>query len=247
MPDTHTGDPLTRAMARARLTDTDVATRLGVDPKTVERWRYGRVPQKRHRWALADLVKVSEFELWPQLSGAAEVSHELWATYDYRAMVPRDVWVRLFERARHDIGVLVYSGLFIAEDAHLVRLLARKADEGVSVRLLLGDPDSPLVAQRGIDEGIDDALTAKIRNALVHYRELIGRDGVELRLHSTVLYNSIYRADDEVLVNPHVYGVSAAQAPVLHFRRHGESELFATYLASFDRVWQSATPLEVAA
>jgi hypothetical protein len=45
-----------------------------------------------------------------------------------------------------------------------------------------------------------------------------------------VLYNSIYRADDEMLVNPHVYGTAAAQAPVVHLQRHGDSDLFNTYV-----------------
>jgi hypothetical protein len=68
---------------------------------------------------------------------------------------------------------------------------------------------------------------------------------VEIRLHTTVLYNSIYRADDEMLVNPHVYGTAAAQAPVLHLQRHGDGDgdLFGTYADSFERVWTAAKPL----
>jgi hypothetical protein len=171
---------------------------------------------------------------------------EVRATYSYRSTVPRRVWLDLFGGARHEIGLLVYSGLFIAEDAELVRLLARKAAAGVNVRLLLGDPDSRSVAQRGLEEGIADAMAAKIRNALAPYKPLIGRAGIDIRLHQTVLYTSIYRADDDLLVNPHIYGV-AAHAPVLHLRRHGESEIFATYLAGFDRVWETASTLQVAA
>jgi hypothetical protein len=98
-------------------------------------------------------------------------------------------------------------------------LLARKAAEGVSVRFLLGDPDSPHGDTRGQDEGIDAAMAAKICNVLVLYCALRQIEGVQFRVHSTVLYNSIYRADDELLVNPHVYGVAAAQAPVVHLRR----------------------------
>ena len=37
---------------------------------------------------------------------------------------------------------------------------------------------------------------------------------IEIWLHRTVLYNSIYRADDQLLVNQHTYGIPAAQAPV---------------------------------
>jgi hypothetical protein len=87
------------------------------------------------------------------------------------------------------------------------------------VRILLGDPDSQVVADRGDDEGIGDTVPAKVRNALALYRPLRQVEGVEFRLHRTVLYNSIYRADDQVLVNTHVFGLAAAQAPAWHLRK----------------------------
>ena len=60
------------------------------------------------------------------------------------------------------------------------------------------------------------------------YRPLRDVDGIEFRLHRTVLYNSIYRADDQLLVNTHIYGFAARRTrPVLHLRagrrrRHGD-------------------------
>jgi hypothetical protein len=39
-------------------------------------------------------------------------------------------------------------------------MIAEKAQTGVRVRILLGDPDSPYVAERGSAEGIDDAMPA---------------------------------------------------------------------------------------
>lgn len=76
------------------------------------------------------------------------------------------------------------------------------------------------------------------------YQPLRRVDGVELRLHRTVLYKSIYRADDQLLVNTHIYNSPAAQAPVLHLRRVAGGDMVATYLESFERVWDDATPLE---
>ena len=87
-------------------------------------------------------------------------------------------------------------------------------------------------------------MAAKIRNALALYRPLRGVGGVEFRFHRTVLYNSIYRADDQVLVNTHVYGFPASQAPVLHLRQVAGGEMVNTYLNSFDRVWDSARPVD---
>jgi hypothetical protein len=242
MPDTRTlAEPLRRAMADARMRDIDVAEALRVDPKTVQRWLGGRLPQPRHRWGLADLLARHEFDLWPQLAGSAPVGREVHATYPHRGAVPRDVWRQLFAGAEREIGILVYSGLFIAEDVDLLRLIGDKAAEGVTVRIILGDPDSQHVTQRGAEEGIADAMAAKIRNAIVLYRRIADRDGVEIRLHPTVLYNSIYRADDELLVNQHVFGVAAAYAPVVHLR--GSGGMVETYVESFERVWSGATPL----
>lgn len=236
------GGPLRRALIGARLRDVDVAKSLGVDPKTVQRWLGGRVPHARHRWSVADLLSMHEYDLWPHLAELPSIDPEVYATYPHRGSVPREIWHRLFDHAEHEIGILVYSGLFIAEDADLVRLFVAKVRAGVAVRIVLGDPDSPHVDQRGTDEGIHEAMAAKIRNAILLYRPLLAA-GVEIRLHSTVLYNSLYRGDDEMLINQHIHGIAAAYAPVLHLRRQTDAGVFATYVDSFERVWSPALPL----
>jgi hypothetical protein len=68
-------------------------------------------------------------------------------------------------------------------------------------------------------------------------------ENVEIRLHQTVLYNSIYRADDQLFVNQHAYGIPAAHAPVFCLRDTGDGEMTALYRDSFERVWAGAIPL----
>jgi hypothetical protein len=243
MSDTRTiGEPLRRALIGARLRDVDVAKTLGVDPKTVQRWLGGRVPHARHRWGVADLLSVHEYDLWPHLAELPSIDAEVYATYPHRGSVPRQVWRKMFEAADREIGILVYSGLFIAEDAELIRLLGSKARSGTAVRIIVGDPDSPHVDQRGEDEGIHDAMAAKIRNALLLYRPLLAA-GASMRLHSTVLYNSLYFGDGEMLINQHIHGIAAAYAPVLHLRRQVDDGIFSTYADSFERVWDSGAPV----
>jgi transcriptional regulator with XRE-family HTH domain len=239
-------ESLRRAMFRARLSEEDVASRLVVDPKTVRRWVDGRVPYPRHRLALADILHVSERDLWPDLapiSDGATHPAEIVAVYPHRWAVPRDTWRQLFDDARHQIGILAYSGLFLAEDSGLLEILAVRAKAGAEVRISLGDPHCPRVAERGIQEGIDDAMAAKIRNALALYRPLRDSGQAEIRLHQTVLYNSIYRADDDMLVNQHAYGIPAAHAPVFHLHQSAETGMFGGYVASFERIWRAAIPL----
>ncbi|HEY0640529.1 MAG TPA: hypothetical protein VGD67_23110 [Pseudonocardiaceae bacterium] len=150
--------------------------------------------------------------------GDGSIDAEVYSTYTHRSSVPRQVWRHLFETADREIGILVYSGLFIAEDAELLRLLANKARSGTTVRIVIGEPDSPHVNQRGQDEGINGAMAAKIHNAILLYRPLLAA-GASIRLHSTVLYNSLYFGDDEMLINQHIHDIAAAYAPVLHLRR----------------------------
>jgi hypothetical protein len=153
------------------------------------------------------------------------------------------VWQQLFQNAQDEVGILAYAGLFLAEDMGILRALAARARSGARVRVLLGDPDGTCVAARGSDEGVGDSMAAKIRNALVHYRALRHVDGVEVRLHDTVLYNSIYRADDDLLVNAHAYGIAASHSPVLHLRRSEDGDMASTYMESFERVWAGASPI----
>lgn len=191
--------------------------------------------------------RVDEGYLWPDALSrdqvAAASQSEIVAVYPHRSEVPRDVWGRLFAEAAAEIGVLVYAGLFLAEDSGVQRTFAQKARAGMRVRILLGDPASPEVAERGEDEGVGEAMAAKIRNALVMYRPLRRIEGVEIRFHRTVLYNSIYRSDDQLLVNTHLYGLTAAHAPVWHFRKVPGGEVAAAYLDSFERVWETAQPV----
>ncbi|MFI0350379.1 multiprotein-bridging factor 1 family protein [Actinomadura sp. 9N407] len=238
-------DLLRRALSDAQLTEADLAERIGVDPKTVHRWLAGRVPYPRHRASLCGLLGQRDEYLWPQLAAPRALSEppgaQVLATYPHRWAVPRAVWQHHFANARHEIGILAYAGLFLAEDQGVMRTIAGKAREGVTVRVLLGDPDGPRISERGTDEGVGASLAAKIRNALVLlYQPLRDLDNVEIRLHDTVLYNSIYRADDDFLINPHAYGIPASHAPVLHVRHAQADDMATTYQHSFDRVWSSA-------
>ena len=238
---------LRAALLEHGVTPAALGGKLGVDQKTVERWISGRIPYRRHRYAVAAELGMDEAYLWPDALSQDQVtaaSHsEVLAIYPHRTVVPRELWERLFSHPEREIGVLVYSGLFLAEDADLQRTLADKAASGVRVRVLLGDPESSQVAERGADEGMGDGMGSKIRNVLVLTRKLRGVEGAEFRFHRTVLYNSIYRGDDQLLVNTHIYGFPAAQAPVWHLRKVAGGEIASTYLESFERVWESAVPI----
>jgi hypothetical protein len=98
-----------------------------------------------------------------------------------------------------------------------------------------------VVASSG--EGTCDAGTTGIREALALFGGL-RENGAEIRLHRTVLYNSIYRADDQLLITQHAYGIPVEREPILYLRSVVAGDMATTYLDAFERIWAGALPVE---
>ncbi|ASO18928.1 transcriptional regulator with XRE-family HTH domain [Actinoalloteichus hoggarensis] len=234
------------ALLRQGLNLDHVARAAKVDPKTVERWiTKNRIPYPKHRHTIAAMVRESENYLWPDAlptERKAEVAvSEVIKVYPHRHAVPRELWSRLIDNAHEDIEILVYAGMFLTEYPKLIHQFREKAQGGTRIRLLFGDPVSREVTRRSEDEGIGKTtLAAKVRNALAFFRPLRDEPNIEIRCHGTTLYNSIYRFDDEMVVNTHLYGFQAAHAPALHLRRLSAGDLFENYSESLESVWKSA-------
>lgn len=238
---------LRSALAQRGLTEEELAEVCSVDPKTVSRWVAGRVPHRRHRFTAAKHLQVDEAYIWPNEWKRAAHSEtprrEIVDFYPNRASVPRDVWMSLLLGCMRQIDVLVFSGTFFAQiNPHIARMLQERAQAGVKVRLCFGDPDGEAVAIRGREEGIGDTLAAKIRASLTYYRSLAGAPGCEVRLHDTTLYNSLFRYDDQLLVNPHIWGEPASANPVIRLKRMEDTDWFGRYTGSFEAVWNTARP-----
>ena len=234
---------LRRCMLRAGLNTEALAETAEVSTKTVERWLRGEVvPYPRTRYRVAAVLREDESYLWPgAVDRAALNGAEVVATYPRRADVPGHLWTELLRQTERNVDLLAYAGLFLTEEhPDWTPLLAARAEAGVRVRLLLGDPGGGSLVARDGEHGIGGGVAGRVRAVLAYYRPLTGL--AEIRLHDTPLYNSIYRFDDEMVVNTHVYGILAAYTPVLHLRRV-DGAYFGTYLESFERVWGSARPL----
>jgi transcriptional regulator with XRE-family HTH domain len=229
----------------------DIAEKIGTDPKTVSRWiRDGRLPRPHHRQELARIVGVPAAVLWPDAPGVAYGTSELVGIYTTRRELSPSTVSSLLDAADENIDVLAYAALWLWDTVPaFADRVAVKITQGVNVRICLGDPDSEAVRLRGREEGIEDdvasrcRLAAKYARAIKYSRAEPGKDTGTVRLTADTLYASIFRFDDDVLLNTHLWGNAASDSPVLYFRRQGDDGIAASAIRSFERVWRDAHPL----
>lgn len=232
---------------------------VGVDPKTVERWiTKDRVPHRAHRMKSSVVLGKTDVFLWPTTESdprsQATAKAEFVDLYPSRGSVPSSTWVELLDSAHESIDLLAYAGSFLHDSVpSFAERLAERAAEGVSVRLLFGDPVSGAVALRGQEEGIGELMAARCALTWAYFTPILSASaaepepgalaaagGLQARKHGCALYASLFRFDDTLLVNPHAYGAAAGSSPVLHFNRVPGGQVFAHYLDSFERTWQEA-------
>jgi transcriptional regulator with XRE-family HTH domain len=219
-----------------------LAEHVGASVKSVRRWLDGvSVPYPKTRYQVAAAVREDESWLWPDAVDAASLAGaELVASWPRRSDVPAPLWTELLRDAQRNVDLLAFAGLFLVEDhPDWIPLLRARAAAGARVRLLLGDPHGRQLASRDTEARIGGAVAGRVAAVLAAYQPLT--DQVEIRLHDTPLYNSIYRFDDHLLINTHVYGILAAYTPVLRLRRV-DGAYVNTYLESFEQAWASARP-----
>jgi transcriptional regulator with XRE-family HTH domain len=224
----------------------DLAADVGAHPKTLERWvSSGRLPHAALRLRLAALLGVPVPMLWPEVPGVANGVSEVVGIYATRNEVSPAAVGSMVDAAGSRIDVLVYSGMWLWDTVPRFhdRLLER-ITAGVTLRICLGDPSSEAVRLRGEEEGSSDAMVSRCKIAIDSARRLLDADPTAVRLTGATLYSSMFRFDDEVLVNTHLWGNPAAASPVLHLRsRAGEDGIAANARRSFERVWDRAQAL----
>ncbi len=243
-----TNQRLRGSIASAGLRPVDLAESVRVDGKTVERWiTKGRLPHRAHRVAVAEALDVDEAYIWPEVLAAPTTQSasvaELLELHPTRAAVPSETWHKLIDGAREAIDVLVYAGTFLFEQYDFTTAVEEKSDHGVRLRILLGDETAPAVHLRAEEEGTSGGLEGRIQLHRRYLRSVQGLRGVEVRTHATTLYNSLFRFDQDLLVNGHAYGAPAGQSPVLHLRRVPGGRMWDHYMRSFDEVWGTARPM----
>jgi transcriptional regulator with XRE-family HTH domain len=232
-------------MAARNFTKSALAEQLGTTPKTVERWiTQGRLPHPRMRYKIAAALDQDETYLWPELLAGSRTNvsmSELVQIWPTRSDVPHEVWRALMRQASENIQVLVYAGGFLVESLDFVNVVRAKSAAGAEIRILLGDSECEAVRQRAREEGLP-SLPQRCQSTLEYLWEVHDLPRVDIRIHQTPLYNSLFRFDGSMLLNTHGYGAYAAKSPVQHLQRVPGGKLFDYYLESFEAVWAVARP-----
>jgi len=219
-----------------------------IDDRTIQRWLDGQtIPQAQNARTVADALDCQSSDLWPDAypllsppsSGTIAVS-----VYASRAHVPAAVWQNLFSAAVAHIDICVYGGTFLFDTVPGFNGLMRSAAErGVAVRFMAGDPGSAMVHQRGTEEKIGMSLAGRCALTLERLAPLSEIEGIDIRMHGTPLYVSLFRCDDMLIANHHIHGSPASDNPALVITRAADPELWDKYETSFNTIWSDARPV----
>ena len=239
---------LRSAMNALGLSPARLGALVDVDAKTVERWvTQDRIPRPMTRAQVAAQLGQDETYFWPELLGTDHAigrsTSEITRVWPTRSAVPADLWRRLLDNAQEHIDVLVYAAMFLTDTHRLADTLTRLSRAGGTARILLGDPSSSVLTQRGLDEGMPN-VPGRAASALEFLTASASLPGVEIRLHDTALYASLYQFDRTTLVNLHSHGLPAKDSPVLELADVPGGQLHRYYASAFDRVWAGARLLE---
>ncbi|GAB2559735.1 DUF5919 domain-containing protein [Nocardia heshunensis] len=235
------------AMLRAGLGSAALAAAVGVDVKTVNRWLAGRVPHRRTRLQVADVLGETEEALWPtsrpDTQPGAPATAEVLAAYAHRAEIPSDLWVSLVHKATEQIDIIGYAYPFVFELLpKAADLIAAKTSSGCVVRLGFADPDCDHVIERDLLEQMGGTLAGRIRNALSMLGPLASTPGCSVGLHATHLYNSVFRFDSEMIVTPYLFRARGYQHTALYLRRLSPHGIFESFADQFEQLWGTTTP-----
>ncbi|WP_323184871.1 helix-turn-helix domain-containing protein [Streptomyces virginiae] len=237
------------AMARRGVTREELARRVGVDVKTVDRWvdLPARTPRAAGRAAVAEVLGVDPGMLWPRAVRAAiktGVDREIVASYAYRNECSPTVWSSLIDGAERDIFFAGYTSYFLwQEQPRAAERLRAKAKAGCRVRFLLGDPQSEVTRRR---EEVEDAVlsvSTRINITLEQLRKLGPLPGLEARFSDGHISLSVFGFDDEALVTPHIADLLGHDSPMLHLRRLQPDGLFDRFTHHAETLWEGGRPV----
>ncbi len=218
-------DHLRAALQHAGLTADQLADTIQVDERTVRRWLSGQTPHARQRAKVARALELGQAELWPELAiepppRPSKTSEPVDAYTNIRQPGAPDL-SELTRDARRHIDLLGRTLRLVLATPGMTGLLAARANDGCSLRLLPQDP-SQLPAP------------------------LLNQPGIEIRVLEAELPHLLYRYDDQLLLLLYAGREDTDyQPPLFHVSQRTAPLLFNWLVEHYERLWShdSTRPL----
>lgn len=248
-------EKLRQALKDAGLEDEQLADLIQVDVKTVRRWLTGSTPYPRHRTRVARAIDADESDLWPDVTPAsapqdarsADGSHTA-SIYPSAADPAAPDPIDLIAQAQQSVELLDVTLQRLAGDERLVPALTERAAAGCRIRILIAHPESIHLTIRLGETDTGGAVAARppevdeIYTTLDALRPLKDLTGLQVREFSTTPYNTITRADDQMLIGLQLLAGHGPQAPLLHLDRQDQPDVFDRFADHYQHVWDTADP-----
>lgn len=240
-------------MAEVGLSPRQLAVRVGVSGKTVERWISDPelIPHPRNRQDACVALGVDEEMLWPKAVKdriKTGTDREIVHSYPYRSACPSTVWGELIENAAEELFFAGFTNYFLwLDQPEFVGTLRRKAEQGCRIRFLLGDPDGEVARQREQIEDVALTVSTRIRITLEHLKKLGPVEGLETRFSAPAdainhVSLSVFRFDDRALVTPHLARLAGHDSPLLHLHGQGQGGMFSRFAEHTEELWSRGKP-----
>lgn len=237
------------ALTDARMTRAELARKVGVSGKTVDRWLSSpeRAPHPGTRTAVAEVLGVGPEMLWPRAVRSTiklGSDREIVASYPYRNACPTSLWASLIDGAKRRMVFAGYTNYFLWQDHPRVSdRLKVKAEAGCLVRFVVGDPESDVTRQREQVEGVPLTVGTRIRITLDQLAKMGAVPGLEARFSDAHIALSVFIFDEQMLVTPHIANLLGHESPMLHLRRLETDGLYDRFAQHVDALWEGGRPV----
>lgn len=245
---------LRSALRDAGMSQSDLAYRVGVSTKQVQRWLADDelTPHRQNRMDAARALGVDEGMIWPKaVQDRVKLGsdREIVRTYSHRSACPSTVWADLSAGAERDMLLAGYTNYFFwTQLPAFGELVRRKAEAGCRVRFLLGDPEGEVTRQREMIEDVALSVSTRIRITLGELARLGPIEGVEARFSAAEdavnhVGLSVFQFDGQSLVTPHLARVVGHDSPLFHLQKHVDGGMYDRFSEHVEELWERGVPV----